>query len=118
MDMEHDDMTKTIGNDVYNSLGDRLGRISGPVFSLREQVGNGSWSSDPDVKICAHAIMEHGGRFKWVWLCDTSTGDIYSIPVEEVRKLKCDKDDNHLARWPDDFKLLDREGVERQLSDI
>ena len=92
---------KIDGENLCGRDGLSIGHIRNGILVIRT-------TGFEELKVCAHAILEFGDQFNWVWVNDMQTGRIASIPVPELRKLGCDNDNRHIIT-PKHLQVIETE---------
>ena len=101
------------GQNLYAVGGDRIGHIRNRILTISNSKTR-EWGDH--VPICAMAIMEFGGMADWVWVNDTDTGEIYSISIENLRKVPCDDKSRHMVPFAGgELKRLESNDIRHQL---
>jgi hypothetical protein len=93
---------KLLGGELISAQGYSLGQITNRVL-YRMYVPD---EQGETLKFCAFAIMEFGGLFDKIWINDGSIGRVHEVPLDKIRVLPCDKDNNHILTVKD-FPIYD-----------
>ena len=102
------------GNSLHGADGFRIGHFRNRILTMSNSRRR-FW--EKYVPICAFAIMEFGGMCDWVWVNDTDTGDIFSISLENLRKVPVDGKNRHMVPFAggDLFLLESASDIRHQL---